>query len=198
MDNLLDLRIKLDEAITYGQFPRAHELAEEGLKSAQQQELLAEVAYFRGQIELLNDNYQQAIDYFDQAVKHNPYDGAAYNDRALCMIELGVIDEALYYFNKGIEVEPDYATVYHNKGWLLNKIGHYTQAFDCFKQALALEPRRAVTYECLGNALANLTDYRQALSAYRKALSLLKPEHAAIKQQMEEEVEALKSKIQNL
>ncbi len=172
---LIALRLKLDEAITYGTHKEAVALAKEGLSQAQAGNLAGEREYFKGQLELLAENFASAIEHFDAAINNNPADGAAYNDRALCMVELGVIDGAFYYFDKGIEVEPDYATVYHNKGWLLNNIGRHQEAIGYFKKALELEPGRAVTYDNLADALFNLCDYQGAQEAYRKVLQLLKP-----------------------
>ncbi|MFA5114929.1 MAG: tetratricopeptide repeat protein [Candidatus Omnitrophota bacterium] len=169
------LRLKLDEAITYGTHEDAIRLARQGLEVASAEGVLSETEYFKGQEELLNGNFTFAIEHFDAVIKANPQDGAAYNDRALSMVELGIIDEAFYYFDKGIEVEPDYATVYHNKGWLLNNIGRHSEAIRCFNKALELEPQRAVTYDNLADALSNLMDYRGALGAYRRVLELLKP-----------------------
>jgi len=190
-----ELRKRLDEAITYGCFELARELIQEGLRQAQERELLGEIEYFKGQKEILNRNYYEAIKHFDQAVKFNPNDGAAFNDRALCMVELGIIDEALIYFDKGIEAEPDYATVYHNKGWLLNKIGQHREAIRYFRKALELESERAVTYENLADALASLADYQEALIAYQKAIDLLGPEYSDIKEQISNEMKSLEKKI---
>jgi len=170
----LKLRRGLDQAITYGTKKEALSLARQGLKRAEEKDLPGEIAYFKGQLEILKENFSSAIDYFDAAIKYNLHDGAAYNDRALCMVELGIIDEAFYYFDKGIAVEPDYATIYHNKGWLLNNIGRHKEAIELFKKALALDPKRPVTYDNLADALLNLGDYRGALAAYRKVLRLLK------------------------
>ena len=52
-ENLLDLRIQLDDAITYGSHEEATELAHKGLRRALEAGLSAEVEYFKGQIELL-------------------------------------------------------------------------------------------------------------------------------------------------
>ena len=165
----------MDEAITYGTHREALKLARQGLREAEVKGLPGEIEYFKGQIDLLNKKFANAIEHFDAAIKYNPRDGAAYNDRALCMVELGIIDEAFLYFDKGIAAEPDYATIYHNKGWLLNNIGRHNQAVECFKKALALEPNRAVTYDNLADALLNLSDYQGAQEAYQKVLELLKP-----------------------
>ncbi len=195
--DLCELRVKLDEAITYGAKNEAFKVAKEGLSESRKKGLSGEVEYFKGQIDILNENYAAAIEHFDAAIKYNPNDGAAYNDRALCMVELGIIDEAFVYFDKGIEVEPDYATIYHNKGWLLNNIGHHSAAIEYFKKALALEPERAVTYDNLADAFYNLSDYKGALKAYRKVLELLKPGCLrGIRRQIKEKIKVLEEKTQ--
>jgi tetratricopeptide (TPR) repeat protein len=195
MNEFSELRNRLDEAITYGNFELARQLAGEGLRKAESHKLQGEIEYFKGQTRILNGNYNEAIKHFDEAVKFNPDDGAAFNDRALCMVELGIIDEAFYYFDKGIEVEPDYATVYHNKGWLLNKIGRHNEAIEYFNKALKLQPRRAVTYENLADALANLGDYQSALEAYKKAIDLLKLDYCDIREQIIDQMKQLQAKI---
>ena len=196
--SLIDLRIKLDEAITYGTQEEAQELARHGLKEAQVCSLPGEIEYFKGQLALIGENFTTAIEHFDKAIKYNPSDGAAYNDRALCMVELGIIDEALVYFDKGIAVEPDYATIYHNKGWLLNNIGRHKQAIGCFRKALELEPERAVTYDNLADALLNLNDYEGALAAYKKVLQLLKPGLCSeIRNQVIAQVKSIEQKLAN-
>ncbi len=184
MDTLLNLRLLLDEAITYQDDEKARELAFEGLRLAQDKELLGEIEYFKGQIEILNEDFKKAIGHFDRAIRFNPKDGAAYNDRALCMVEIGIIDGAMEHFDRGIKAEPDFATIHHNKGWLLNKIGRHTEAIRCFKRALKLSPRRSVTYENLADALYNLGRPKDALNAYKKALALLNPGYIYIKKQL--------------
>lgn len=174
-DFLLALRLRLDEAITYETKSKAILLAKEGLNYAQKLNLPAEIFYFKGQLEILSENYSKALEYFKEAIRLNPKDGAAYNDLALCLAELGLLDEALRYFDQGISVEPDFATIYHNKGWLLNNLGRHSEAIRCFETALSIQPDRAVTYDNLADALYNLGDYHAALKAYEKVLKLLKP-----------------------
>jgi len=195
MNEFGQLRKKIDEAITYGCFESAASLTQEGLKLAEAEGIPGEIEYFQGQREILKGNHYEAIAHFDQAIKHNPQDGAAFNDRALCMVELGIIDEAFYYFDKGIEAEPDYATIYHNKGWLLNKIGRHTEAIEYFKKTLEIDPARAVTYENLANALTSLSDYQGALGCYRQAINLLKADYSDIKEQIISEMRLVEAKI---
>lgn len=172
------LRRQLDDAITYGSKKQARAVAHKGLEEARSRGDAGEAEYFLAQKHIIKEEFARAIEHLDEAIRRNPRDGAAFNDRALCMVELGIIDEALVYFDRGIAAEADYATIYHNKGWLLNNIGRHTEAVSCFRQALRLERRRPVTYDNLADALLNLGDLKGAAEAYRKVLRYLKPGQA--------------------
>ncbi|MCA9400029.1 MAG: tetratricopeptide repeat protein [Candidatus Omnitrophica bacterium] len=180
-----DLRRELDEAITYADFEVAYEVAERGLDLAHRAEDIGEIKYFAAQFAIIEEDYLKAIEMLDDAIKYNPHDGAAYNDRALCMVDLGMFEEAIKYFNLGIIAEPDFATIYHNKGWLLNKLGQYDDALKCFETALELEPKRAVTYENMGDVYLNLNQKSQAICSFQKALKVLDPVYEDIKEELE-------------
>ncbi len=195
-DPFLDLRLKLDDAITYGTKAQAMLLARQGLRAAKKKRSTGETEYFKGQIEILKENFAIAMEHFDKAININPNDGASFNDRALCMVELGILDKAFYFFDMGIRVEPDFATIHHNKGWLLNNLGRYREAIECFKKALALDPKRPVTYDNLADALYNLGDIPGALAAYKKVMELLKPGSCrGIRKQIKEKIVEIEAKI---
>jgi tetratricopeptide (TPR) repeat protein len=194
---LPELRKELDDAITYGTQKASLTIARRGLRLARAAAASGEIEYFKAQLQIIRKNFAAAIGHCDRAIGFNPHDGAAYNDRALCMIELGIIDEAIPYFDRGIAVEPDYATIYHNKGWLLNNIGRHTEAIRCFRKALALEPDRAVTYDNLADAQQSLGDNSGALASYRKVLALLKPGQCrSIRKQIQTCIEGLERGMQ--
>ena len=189
-------RTRLDEAITYGTKKEALSLARQALAEARTSGNAAETEYFKGQVDLIRARPASAIGHFDAAIRLNPKDGASFNDRALCMVEIGYIDDAIAYFDRGIAAEPDYATIYHNKGWLLNNIGCHTEAIRCFRKALALEPGRAVTYDNLADALYNLGDLAGALEAYKKVLLNLAPGRClSIRKQICRQIKDLEKKL---
>jgi len=184
MHDLLTIRLELDAAITYGHTSKARRLAAQGVKVARQQIDLAEVMYFRAQQKIINEEYREAIRFLDLAIRFNPQDGAAFNDRGLCMAEMGMLREALTYFDRGIAAEPNYATIYHNKGWLLNRLGRHTEAIMLFNKALDLEPDRAVTFENLADTYLQLGRLKEARDAYRQSLALLKSAPRTIREQI--------------
>jgi Flp pilus assembly protein TadD len=185
MDEFLQLRIELDRAITFGRDVEALAIAQNGLAAAKAKNLPAEAEYFRAQFFILDEDFLAAITHLNKAVELNPHDGAAFNDKALCLAELGKLDEALSNFDQGILAEPDYATIYHNKGWLLNKLGRFHEAIECFNKALELEPERPVTYENLGDVYLNLGLKNNARQAYQNALKCLPDDCETIKEQLE-------------
>jgi len=195
-DPFLGLRLELDDSITYGVKKDSLVLAHQGLRLAKKKKKAGEAEYFQGQIQMLKGNFVTAIEHFDRAISINPNDGASFNDRALCMVELGILDKALYFFDMGIRVEPDFATIHHNKGWLLNNLGRYRESIECFKKALLLEPKRPVTYDNLADALYNLGDIPGALAAYKKVLELLRPGFCrSIRKQIKEKIKEIEGKI---
>ncbi|MBF0594344.1 MAG: tetratricopeptide repeat protein [Candidatus Omnitrophica bacterium] len=185
------LRRELDEAITFDDLGKSRSLVAEGLQRAQQDEIPGEVMYFRAQEAIIEGMFTEAIVMLEQALVFNPSDGAAYNDIALCMVEMGRLEGVLDIFDQGIAVEPDYATIHHNKGWFLNKIGKTSQALACFEQALLLEPGRVVTWENMADAYEEQGRLPEALNAYKKALALLKKPSSRIRAQLQAEIDRL-------
>ena len=187
-----ELRRQLDHAITFGEMVRARAIADIGLERSTEDEDLGEIMYFRAQHAILEEDYPEAIRCLDEAIRYNPKDGAAFNDRALCRIDSGgSLMAALADFDQGIAVEPDYATIYHNKGWYLNQLGRSEEAIAYLHKALELEPERAVTYENLADVYFRLGEKDAARQAYQKSLELLEDSYPDIREQIHAKIATL-------
>jgi tetratricopeptide (TPR) repeat protein len=187
----------IDAAITFDDLVAAKKFIRQGLRLAEQKECLGEIMYFKAQHAIVDEDFAGAIIYLDKAIAYNPEDGAAYNDKALCLSELGRIEGVRELFDKGIAVEPDYATIHHNKGWFLNKMGQHGEALACFQRALEIEPGRAVTYENMANTYENMGLKDEALRSYKEALRSTKYSFAAIKDQIKSQIKRLEHEIAN-
>ncbi|MEI6437780.1 MAG: tetratricopeptide repeat protein [Candidatus Omnitrophota bacterium] len=190
-----DLRRQVDEAITFDDQPGACRLIAEGLRLAGQQDCPGEILYFRAQAEIIAGRFEAAIGLLEEALLSNPTDGAAYNDIALCRVEMGRLEGVLEIFDQGIAVEPDYATIHHNKGWFLNKIGRLSEALPCLRRAIALEPLRAVTWENIADIYQAQGLLGEAVQAYRMAVLCLGGCGAGIKEQLKAEMEKLEKML---
>lgn len=181
----------VDEAITFNDLVSARKFICQGLFLAEEKECLSEMMYFKAQGAIIEENFSEAILFLDKALAHNSKDGAAYNDKALCLSELGHIEGILELFDKGIAVEPDYATIHHNKGWFLNKLGQHQAALLCFQKTLEIEPDRAVTYENMANTYENMGLKDEALRCYKEALRLTKHVFVAVKDEIRDQIRRL-------
>lgn len=194
--NPIDLqkyRLLIDDAITFDDLDQAREYVQQALAEAVRREDVGEQMYFRAQWEIIHEHYHAAICYLDQAIRFNPNDGAAYNDRATSMVELGQISGVLEYFDRGIEVEPDFATIHHNKGWFLNQLGEHQKALVSLNAALELDSSRAVTYENRADCLYKMGLVVEAIESYEQALSCLGSDRDSIRNQIQKLITLLKS-----
>jgi tetratricopeptide (TPR) repeat protein len=56
-----------------------------------------------------------ALDHFSNALKADPKNARSYNGAALCLLELGRIEEALAILNNVLALDPTLACVHNNK-----------------------------------------------------------------------------------
>lgn len=163
-------RKKLDREITFFHFKRAYHIRRRALRAAQKKRDRFFILYFKAQKHIIAQAPARALPLLDEALGLRPHDGCTYNDKALCLAELGRSCEALDCFNEGIRRDPDCATLYHNKGWLLNLLSRHSQAVLCFQKTLEFDPGRAESLYSLADSCECLGDYRAAEKYFRAAL----------------------------
>lgn len=84
--------------------------------------------------------YDEALAFFDSALKVEPGYIDAYYRKALSLIGLGKYKEAFTNFENYLNINPRDAEVLMHKGCLLNLSGRRDEALTCFDQALAIHP----------------------------------------------------------
>lgn len=87
------------------------------------------------------ENYQEAIECFDCAIKVDPnYVDAWYKKGVAIYQSKGSVDDELDCYNKIIEINPNYAKAWYAKGWALYDLGRIEEAKECCSKAKALSP----------------------------------------------------------
>jgi tetratricopeptide (TPR) repeat protein len=168
----------LDREITFFHFGRAEKKIQMCLKESVRQKDDFYRYYFLGQREVLAENFQAAMRYFDLALDLRPKDGCTYNDKALCFAETGRLDKALACFNEGIKKDADCASLYQNKGWLLHLMKRYKPAILCFNKALELDRNRPEALFSLADTYQYLDDKIKACHYFKTALKAVRGKSA--------------------
>ncbi len=181
----------LDRQITFFHLRRARRRIDKCIKLARGENNEFFLYYFLGQKKILKEEYQEAIKYIDKALKVRSSDGCTYNDKALCLADLGKKGESLECFNKGIRLDPNCASLYHNKGWLLNSLSRHSQAVLCFHKALELDLRRPEALYSLADSYFHLKDNKRAAIYFKKALNQVKGKSSFVCQDIKERLKSL-------
>jgi Flp pilus assembly protein TadD len=184
-------RRALDCDITYFHFKKAQKRIGKCLKAARESGDIFFLNYFQAQKEILRENFRLAIYFIDKALLQRPGDGCAYNDRALCLAELGRPAAALDWFNFGIKRDVNCVALYHNKGWLLNSLGRHGQAIVCFHKVLELDPQRPEALYSLADSYCQRGETARARAYFKKVLKLLHGKSAYMRGNTEKRIKTL-------
>ena len=130
-----------------------------------------------------NEKYNDAIKYYNKAIKLNPKCWRAYNNIGICYKELKEYEKAFKYFNKAIDIAPDSPIPYANRGNLYDLLKKYDEALSDYNKALELDNDNP---KCIFEILTNRGDtyrllgkYDEALKDLNKAVELNKENHCA-------------------
>lgn len=82
--------------------------------------------------------YEEAIGFFENALKLDPNYIEAYYRMAMALIGLGKYEEALQNLENYLKINPKNAEILNHKGSLLNLQGKREEALDCFDKAIQL------------------------------------------------------------
>ena len=87
-----------------------------------------------------NNDYQNAVDSFDKAIRLNPNYADAWYNKGLSFSHLSKFHEAIMCFDQTIQIIPDHISAWYSKGESLGNLRDLDQAIICFNKVLELNP----------------------------------------------------------
>ncbi len=140
---------------------------------------LASLGYLiKGDAFAYNKQYKEAIECYEEAIKIDPENAPAYNDKGNVLYNLKQYDKAIVCYDEAIRINPAYAIAYYNKGNALHGLRQYDKAIVCYDEAIRINPEdAAAAYNNKGNVLYNLKQYDKAIVCYDEAIRI-NPENA--------------------
>jgi len=80
-----------------------------------------------------------AIGDYDEAIRLNPKNAAAFNNRAVTLVSVRQYDRAIKDYDEALRLQPDNGLYVKNRGNAFRIIGKYAQAIADFRKALTLK-----------------------------------------------------------
>jgi tetratricopeptide (TPR) repeat protein len=127
-------------------------------------DLKAEALIRGGSKHFIDEQYEQAVKLYTEAIELAPGRAIAYNMRGSAYRALGNIDRAMADYNRAIEINPDYWVAYKNRGALHLQYENYPAALDDFRQLVTLDNESIEGRYGMFAACYHLGDYDQALT----------------------------------
>jgi len=85
-------------------------------------------------------NYEQAVEYFTNAIELAPENHVLYSNRSAAYASLEQFHQAFSDANKVVELKPDWPKGYSRKGVALQGLGKKKEAMECYKEGLKFDP----------------------------------------------------------
>jgi tetratricopeptide (TPR) repeat protein len=110
--------------------------------------------------------------FYENALRHNPYEDRLYNVLGNVYYDRGEFDMALLKYEKSLQLNPKNPTTYYNIGTAHYKQNKLAEAVASFNAALACSPEYTEVYNNLGLAYHKQGRLTEAESVYKKAIEL--------------------------
>ena len=95
----------------------------------------------KGRSYLNEQQYDKALEEFNQAISLYPSSSSMYFNRGATYLEKKNYDQAIADFDKAIELSPNYADAYNDRGLAYSYKGNREQAIKDCKKAVELDPK---------------------------------------------------------
>ena len=159
---------KYDFAITYFKFSEKIALDNEIKENARKH--LADAYNIRGVVYAKKDDFDRAIEDYENAIGLNPEFADAYKNRGNAYSCLGRHNEAIKDFSKAIELDSNFAIAYYNRGNAYYDLERYNEGIEDYNKAIELNQEYTKAYCNRGNAYYKLKRYVKAKRDYNKAI----------------------------
>ena len=116
--------------------------------------------------------FNDAVAFYQKALKIKPDYAEAYNNLGITLQVLGRLDECKASLKQAIALKPDYADAHYNLGVTHHELGKLEEAQASYTQAIALMPNYAEAHYNLGNTHKELGRLEEAKASYTQAITL--------------------------
>ncbi len=112
--------------------------------------------------EFNNENYADAIIYFNKALTLDNKNLYAIYNKGLCYFFLEMYDEAIKEYSSAIKIDSQYKDAYFERGYVYFELKMYKEAINDFSKYIEIDPSEPAAYTNRGLAKYNLGNTKGA------------------------------------
>jgi Flp pilus assembly protein TadD len=125
--------------------------------------------------------YEDALKCFDRSVEIDPNLAQVWNDRGLCLKEMGRLEDAQKSFERALELAPqdeeyvyDYGEVLEMMGILRREKKIFEKAILAFSKVTDINPNNASAWNHLGVCIKEIGHDEEAGQAFKRAQGIIR------------------------
>jgi len=116
--------------------------------------------------------YEDALEYFDEAIRADPGNGEVYQSKGITLSKMGRLEEALENFVKATDLDPNDPEKWLGRGCALLDLDRPELAQDSVEKALEVDPEYSYGWTNLGVVLISLDRVYEARVCLKEGLRL--------------------------
>ena len=136
-----------------------------------EEKVTAAQLYKRGAECYSREEYDKAIDFYNQAIAMDSKYAAPWTGLGLIYNDQGKYAKAIECFQKSIERYDGFAVPYNGLGYAKNESGDHNKAIEYLNKAIELNPKYAAAWNNLGYAYKYINKVDKAMECYNKAIA---------------------------
>jgi tetratricopeptide (TPR) repeat protein len=146
-------------------------------------ELYAENYINLGEKKFLESSYDDAVSYYDRAIKLNPnIPFHIWTNHGVALGKLNRNEEALISYRKVVDLQPHMFISWFNQANALSRLDRNEEAILSYNKAVEIQPNSHEALAYLGSVLSKLGRYEKALECYEAAIKLNASEYKFVVQ----------------
>jgi len=117
------------------------------------------------------DQYDQAIEFYKQAILNSPKDGSLLINLSAACCALGRNQEAITIGKRAVKMDPADAKLWNRLGYIYYAMGKFDEAISCFMKATELAPQVGAYWESLAisySIIERLDESKRLFKAARR------------------------------
>jgi tetratricopeptide (TPR) repeat protein len=126
----------------------------------------------RADIFMARKDYEQAADYYTQALQHTPKDPLIWNKLGIAFQQLSKFASARKAYSNAFHLDKNFAEAWNNLGTVYFMQKKYGKTVKYYRRAIELKSDNASFHINLGTSYYHLKRFPQAVEEYRTALGI--------------------------